>query len=92
MPADEGPPPDEVLAALVASLRQELADALSVLEETRAELAARGSGSLRPRIPGQVSASLPSPRVVGQCAVALPGLAARCTDAGRLADDLRVCG
>jgi transposase len=39
VPADEGPPPDEVLAALVASLRQELADALSVLEETRAELA-----------------------------------------------------
>jgi transposase len=40
VPGDEGPPPDEVLAALVASLRQELADALGVLEETRAELAA----------------------------------------------------
>ena len=38
MPADQGPPSYEVLAALVALLRQELADALGVLEETRAEL------------------------------------------------------
>ena len=39
MPADEGPPSHEVLAALVASLRQELADTLGALEETRGELA-----------------------------------------------------
>jgi transposase len=39
VPAEEGPPSQEVLAALVASLRQELADALGALEETRAELA-----------------------------------------------------
>ena len=46
MPGDEGPPSHEVLAALVASLRRELADALGALEETRAELARPGSGSL----------------------------------------------
>jgi transposase len=40
VPAEEGPPSQEVLAALVASLRQELADALGALKETRAELAA----------------------------------------------------
>ena len=34
----EQEPPYEVLAALVASLRRELADALAVVEETRAEL------------------------------------------------------
>jgi transposase len=39
VPGDEGPPPYEVLAALVASLRHELADAVGALEETRAELA-----------------------------------------------------
>ncbi len=39
MPAEEGPPSQEVLAALVVSLRQELADALDALEETRGELA-----------------------------------------------------
>ena len=38
MPAEEGPPSYEVLAALVASLRRELADALAVVEESRAEL------------------------------------------------------
>jgi hypothetical protein len=38
VPADQGPPSHDVLAALVASLRQELADALGALEETRAEL------------------------------------------------------
>jgi transposase len=37
-PDDQGLPPDEVLAALVASLRQELADAAGALAETRAEL------------------------------------------------------
>ena len=43
MPAEEGPPPQEVLAALVVALRRELADALGALEETRGELAqARG--------------------------------------------------
>jgi transposase len=40
VPADQGLPPDEVLAALVASLRQDLAAALGALEQTRAELAA----------------------------------------------------
>jgi hypothetical protein len=39
VPGDEGPPPYEVLAALVASLRGELADALTALEQARAELA-----------------------------------------------------
>jgi hypothetical protein len=39
VPAEEGPPSQEVLAALAASLRQELADALGALEETRGELA-----------------------------------------------------
>ena len=39
MPADEGPPSPEVLAALVARLRLELADALGALQHTREELA-----------------------------------------------------
>jgi transposase len=39
VPGDEGPPPYEVLARLVASLRGKLADALTVLERARAELA-----------------------------------------------------
>jgi len=39
VPADQGPPSHEVLAALVASLRQELAEALGALEEMRGELA-----------------------------------------------------
>jgi transposase len=39
VPGDEGPPPHEVLAALVASLRHELTEALGALEQTRAELA-----------------------------------------------------
>jgi transposase len=39
VPGDEGPPPHEVLAGLVASLRGELADALTALEQARAELA-----------------------------------------------------
>jgi transposase len=38
VPVDQGPPSYAVLAALVASLRQELADALGALAETRAEL------------------------------------------------------
>jgi transposase len=37
-PLRRGPPSQEVLAALVASLRQELADALGALEETRGQL------------------------------------------------------
>jgi transposase len=36
---EEGPPPDEVLAALVASLRGELAGAVAALAQARAELA-----------------------------------------------------
>jgi transposase len=39
VPGDEGPPPYEVLAALVASLRGELAGAVAALEQARAELA-----------------------------------------------------
>ena len=39
MPGDEGPPPHEVLAALVVSLRRELAEAAGALEQARAELA-----------------------------------------------------
>jgi transposase len=39
VPVDQGLPPYEVLAGLVASLRRELAAALGALEETRAELA-----------------------------------------------------
>jgi hypothetical protein len=39
VPAEEGPPQRDVLAALVASLRGELADALAALEDTRADLA-----------------------------------------------------
>jgi transposase len=39
VPAEEGPASQEVLAALVASLRQELAEALGALGETRGELA-----------------------------------------------------
>jgi transposase len=38
VPVDQGPPPYEVLAGLVATLRRELAGALGALEETRAEL------------------------------------------------------
>ena len=39
MPGDEGPPSYEVLAALVVSLRGELAEAAGALEQARAELA-----------------------------------------------------
>jgi hypothetical protein len=39
VPGDEGLPLYEVLAGLVASLRGELADALTALEQARAELA-----------------------------------------------------
>jgi transposase len=39
VPGDEEPPPYEVLAALVASLRRELAETVAVLEQARAELA-----------------------------------------------------
>jgi hypothetical protein len=38
VPAEEGPPSYGVLAAQVVSLRRELADAVAVAEETRAEL------------------------------------------------------
>jgi hypothetical protein len=44
VPGDEEQPPYEVLAALVASLRRELADALGALEQSRAELAGAGAG------------------------------------------------
>jgi transposase len=39
VPGEEEPPPDEVPAALVASLRRELAGAVAALERARAELA-----------------------------------------------------
>jgi transposase len=39
VPGEEEPPRDEVLAALVASLRRELAEAVAALEQARAELA-----------------------------------------------------
>jgi transposase len=39
VPVDEGPPPYEVLAALVVSLRRELTEAAGALEQARAELA-----------------------------------------------------
>lgn len=39
MPVDEGPPPYEVLAALVVSLRRELTEAAGALGQARAELA-----------------------------------------------------
>ena len=39
MPGEEGPPPYEVLAAVVASLRRELAEAVAALAQTRVELA-----------------------------------------------------
>ena len=39
MPGEEGPPSYEVLAAVVASLRRELAEAVAALAQTRAELA-----------------------------------------------------
>jgi hypothetical protein len=38
VPADQGPPPYDVLAALVVSLRGELADTLAALGQTRADL------------------------------------------------------
>jgi hypothetical protein len=38
VPGDEGPPPYEVLAELVASLRRELAEAVGALEQVRSEL------------------------------------------------------
>jgi transposase len=50
VPADQGQPPYEVLAALVASLRQELAEARAELERAReriAELEARLAQSPR---------------------------------------------
>jgi len=39
VPGEEEPPPYEVLAALVASLRRELADAVTALGQARADLA-----------------------------------------------------
>ena len=39
MPGEQEPPPNEVLAALVVSLRRELADAAGALEQARSELA-----------------------------------------------------
>jgi phage shock protein A len=39
VPGDEEPPPYEMLTALVASLRRELAEAAGALEQARAELA-----------------------------------------------------
>ncbi len=39
MPGDEEPPPSEVLTALVASLRRELAEAVAALGQARSELA-----------------------------------------------------
>src|SRR5580693_3788448 len=39
VPGDEEPPPSEVLAALVASLRRELAEAVAALGQARSELA-----------------------------------------------------
>jgi transposase len=39
VPGDEEPPPYEVLAALVASLRRELAEAVAAVEQARSELA-----------------------------------------------------
>jgi hypothetical protein len=39
VPGDEEPPPSEVLAALVASLRRELAGAVAALGQARSELA-----------------------------------------------------
>jgi transposase len=39
VPSDERRPPDEVLAALVAPLRRELAEMAAALEEARSELA-----------------------------------------------------
>ena len=39
MPGEEGPPSYEVLAAVAASLRRELAEAVAALAQTRAELA-----------------------------------------------------
>ena len=38
MPGEEGPPPYEVLAALAASLRRELAGGAAALEHARADL------------------------------------------------------
>jgi hypothetical protein len=50
VPADQGPPSHEVLVALVASLRQELADALGALGETRAELGRERVAELEARL------------------------------------------
>jgi hypothetical protein len=50
VPAGQGPPSYDVLAALVASLRQELADALGALKETPAELERERIAELEARL------------------------------------------
>ena len=45
-PVNEEPPPYEVLAALVASLRRELAEAVAALEQAGRSWRRPGSGSL----------------------------------------------
>ena len=50
MSVDEGPPSYEVLAALVVSLRRELADAMAVVEDTRSELAGARERQIRESI------------------------------------------
>ena len=45
MPGEQDPPPYEVLAALVASLRRELAEMAGVLAQAWTSLPVPGSGS-----------------------------------------------
>ena len=46
VPGEEEPPSYEVLAALVASLRRELAEAAAILEQVREQLTASGVAGL----------------------------------------------
>jgi transposase len=67
MPADQGPPPYEVLAALVVSLRRELADARAELGRPReriAELEARLAQNPRnsSKPPSSEGLAKPAPR------------------------------
>ena len=71
MPADREPPPDEVLAALVVSLRAELARALERVTELEARLAQSPRNSSKP--PSSEGLAKPAPRSLRKSSGRRPG-------------------